>query len=86
MFDAKRVFVSNGTFEAGTEESPYTSRLLITLHGDETDAEIPMYGTKVIGVRYGKLDMHGCEETTPWTVLSNSVSVGDTEITLTEEV
>ena len=86
MFDAKRIFVNNGTFEAGTEENPYTSKLVITLHGDEKDAEIPMYGTKVIGVREGTLDIHGCEEATPWTLLGESVSVGDTEITLNEEV
>ena len=45
--------------EIGTEEFPYTSKLTITMHGDEYTPALPIYGNKVIAVRNGILDMHG---------------------------
>lgn len=34
-FDAHYVMVKNGYFEVGTEEFPYTSKLIITMHGNK---------------------------------------------------
>ena len=45
--------------EIGTEEFPYTSKLTITMYGDEYTPALPIYGNKVIAVRNGILDMHG---------------------------
>ena len=69
--------------EVGTEEDPYTSKLTITMHGTEEDPYLPIYGNKVIGVRFGRLEMHGVERKVKWTELDQTVMPGDTEITLT---
>ena len=52
-FDAHYVMVQGGYFEAGTESFPYTSRLTITMHSNVADPYLPIYGNKVIGVRFG---------------------------------
>jgi hypothetical protein len=65
--DANIIIVFGGYFEAGTEEFPYTSKLTITMHGAKGDPTLPIYGQKVIGVRYGQLEMHGPVRTPTWT-------------------
>ena len=58
-FDASYIMVNEGYLEIGTEDQPYMSKLTITMHGTETDPYLPVYGNKVIAVRYGQLEMHG---------------------------
>jgi hypothetical protein len=70
--------IKDGFMEVGTERFPYTSKLTITMHSDRFDSYLPVYGNKVIGVRYGKLDMHGVERKITWTKLATSVKPGDT--------
>jgi hypothetical protein len=74
--------VNGGYLEVGTEEYPFTSKLTITMHGTEEDPYLPTYGNKVIGVRYGTLEMHGVERKVTWTSLDDTVMPGDSEITL----
>jgi len=62
--------------EVGTEEFPYTSKLTITMHGNVYDPYLPIYGNKVIAVRYGTLDLHGVERTPTWTLLDTTVEAG----------
>jgi hypothetical protein len=85
-FDAKYIFINEGKMEVGTEEFPYTSKITITMHSDVSDPYLPIYGNKVIGVRYGTLDMHGPVRTPTWTELETTVQVGGTSITLKEAV
>jgi hypothetical protein len=82
FFDAKYIFVSGGLMEVGTEEFPYTSKITITMHGLLSDPYLPIYGNKVIGVRYGTLDMHGIERDKTWTVLDQTVEAGGSVIHL----
>lgn len=86
FFDAKYIFVHGGRMEVGTEEFPYTSQLTITMHGTVADPYLPIYGNKVIGVRNGKLDMHGVKRTPTWTVLESTSLAGSSTLTLREEV
>lgn len=74
--------IRNGYMEVGTEENPYTSKLQITMHGSVSDPYIPMYGNKVIGVRFGTLEMHGVKRDVTWTRLGgqDSFEAGSTEI------
>lgn len=72
--------------EVGTEEFPYTSKIIITMHGNKQSPEIPIYGNKVIGVRYGTLDMHGVERSPSWTELETTVMPGSSTITLVRSV
>jgi hypothetical protein len=52
-FDAHYIFVNGGKMEVGTEDFPYTSKIVITMHGSISDPYLPTYGNKVIGVRHG---------------------------------
>lgn len=86
FFDANYIFVNGGLMEVGTEEFPYTSKITITMHGLLSDPYLPIYGNKVIGVRYGTLDMHGIERNITWSSLENTVEAGGSVITLQHAV
>jgi len=61
-FDAYYIFVHDGgVLQIGTEEAPYTSKIIITMHGDRLTPKIPTFGNKGIGVHEGTLDIHGAE-------------------------
>jgi len=81
-FDAHYIFVKGGYLEVGTEEFPYTSKLIITMHGDRSDPEIPIYGSKVLAVRNGILDIHGVPRSPTWTELETTAAPGSNTITL----
>ena len=68
--------------QVGTEANPYTSKLVITLHGQKNDPAMPLYGNKVIGVRNGILDMHGAPRSHSWTSLDVTANAGENEITV----
>jgi len=85
-FDSYYIFVHKGSMEVGTEEFPYTSKIVFTMYGDLYSPYIPTYGNKVIGVRKGVLDMHGAERTPTWTQMASTAAPGDTQITLDQEV
>jgi len=75
-FDAKIIFVNNGVFEAGTKADPYSSKLTITMHGVKYDPTVPIYGNKVLGVRYSTLDLHGLQRDS-WGQLEDTATAGD---------
>ena len=52
------------------------------MHGTVADPYIPVYGNKVIGVRYGVLDMHGVKREPTWTSLSKTVEANYNFITV----
>lgn len=56
------------------------------MHGDVADPYLPIYGNKVIGVREGKLDMHGVKRLRTWTEMEKTEKDGSTQITLRQEV
>ena len=68
--------------EVGTEEDRYTSKLTITMHSSKYDANLPIFGNKVIGVNYGELEMHGVERPVTWTDLYVTAEAGAVSITL----
>jgi len=86
FFDAYYIFINGGSMEVGTEEHPYTSKITFTMHGNQYDPFLPIYGNKVIGVRNGVLDMHGVKRNPTWTVISKSTEVGDNKLTLARAV
>jgi hypothetical protein len=76
--------VNGGYFEAGTHEFPYTSKLTITMHSTVDDPYLPIYGNKVIGVRFGQIELHGTERPITWTDLKTTVEAGEDVITLND--
>ena len=53
------------------------------MHGGRLDPEIPMFGNKVLGLRYGTLDIHGIGRKPYWTFLQETASAGQTFVVLT---
>ena len=49
--DARRILINGGQLLIGSPEAPYEGSAVVTLHGDRSDTELPIYGTKCIGVR-----------------------------------
>jgi hypothetical protein len=86
FFDSYYIFIRNGTMEVGTEKFPYTSKMTITMHGTVMDPYLPVYGNKVIGVRFGTLDMHGVKREPTWTVMETTANKGSNKITLSRGV
>lgn len=76
--------INNGLMEVGTEDNPYCSKLIITMYGVKYDPAMPIYGKKVIGVRFSTLDMHGCPVSPCWTQLDATAVAGTNTITTAE--
>jgi hypothetical protein len=85
-FDAMYIFVRGGYMEVGTALNPYTSKITITMHGTVLDPYIPIYGNKVIALRFGTLEMHGIPRDKTWTLLDSTAAIGAKTITLNEKV
>ncbi|KAL4228553.1 Fibrocystin-L [Mactra antiquata] len=94
IFDEKDVelqskvimITDGGLFQVGTEEVPFQHKAIITLHGHHRDPELPIYGTKVLAVRNGTLDLHGIETSVTWTRLAATASSGSYTISLESAV
>ena len=56
------------------------------MHGTVADPYIPVYGNKVIGVRYGVLDFHGVKRVPTWATLDSTADAGSNTITLQGEI
>jgi cell surface hyaluronidase len=69
-----------GTFQAGTENSPYTHRAIITLTGTTGNPDVSGMGNKVLGVS-GRLELHG-QRRAGWTRLDGTATAGATSIQL----
>ena len=81
------VINNGGHFEIGTEDEPFCEGdALIMMYGHQRSINLPIYGAKVLAVRFGTLDIHGCPKTTTWTELDVTVEAGESEITLTHPV
>jgi hypothetical protein len=55
------------------------------MYSDRFSPYLPIYGNKVIGIRFGTLDMHGVQRDITWTRLASTADIGATSITLLEE-
>jgi len=57
---AENILITDGgRLQVGLEGAPFQHRATITLHGHLRSKELPVYGTKTLGVREGVLDLHG---------------------------
>ncbi|XP_052804443.1 fibrocystin-L-like isoform X2 [Mya arenaria] len=85
--NANRILIDKGgLFQCGTAEHPHAGKVVITLYGHARDAEIPVFGTKVIGNRNGTLDLHGTAIVNTWTRLATTANAGDTTITIEDDI
>jgi G8 domain/IPT/TIG domain len=80
-FDFSYMMINGGTLEIGTEDFPYTSKLVLTMHGLPYDPELPMFGNKVIALYEGTIDIHGIKKLV-YTELNTTARPLDIMITL----
>ncbi|CAF0814130.1 unnamed protein product, partial [Brachionus calyciflorus] len=80
------VIVDGGRLEIGTEQKPFMHKAEITMYGSARSIELPIFGSKVIAVRNGTLDMHGKPVGVTWTHLGETANAGSTQIKLKEQV
>lgn len=85
-FDAHNIIIQGGYMEVGTEEQPYTSKLIFTMHGTPDSAKLPIFGSKTLAVSYGQLEMHGAPREVTWTQLESTVSGGSQTLTFVGSV
>ena len=85
-FDAHYILVRGGHMEVGTEQYPYTSKLVITMHSNRSSPELSIFGNKVIAMYNGILDLHGIPRNPTWTELDVTANIGATQLTLIRDV
>ena len=83
--NASYIMINGGMLRVGTATMPFQHKATITLLGGRLTNEIPVYGSKCIGVRNGILDLHGIP-VRPWTQLSRTANVNDSWIEVTDSV
>ncbi|KAL3886657.1 hypothetical protein ACJMK2_026637 [Sinanodonta woodiana] len=84
---SKIILITNGGhLQIGTETERHPRKAIITLYGHSRDRELPIYGTKVLALREGVLDLHGMHIPLTWTRLQTTAVAGGTTIVLTHPV
>eukprot|EP00760_Papus_ankaliazontas_P035240 PhM_4_TR769/c0_g1_i1/m.39650 len=76
------LIMPTGSLVGGTATSPLYRRFQITLTGDPTMYELPVYGAKVLAVHGGKLSLHGLQKSPTWTRLAQTAHAGDRDIVI----
>ena len=71
------LILDGGKLEIGTENAPFQHNAVITMFGHVKSIELPIYGSKVIGLREGTLDMHGKPVGVTWTHLDITAVKGE---------
>ncbi|XP_052063080.1 fibrocystin-L-like [Mytilus californianus] len=80
------LIVDGGLLQVGTEDQPFQHKAIITGTGHVRTKELPIYGTKSVGVREGRLDLHGQVIDVTWTKLAMTANVGSNTITVKDSV
>ena len=69
-----------GLLQVGSEESYFKHNAIIRIHGHVRKPELPVYGTKVLAVRDGTLELHGKPIPITWSRLNHTANINDIEI------
>ena len=72
----KILVVDGGKLQIGTEKRPFQHKAKIVLHGHLHNKRLPIFGTKVLAVREGTLDLHGKVVPITWTHLAKTAVPG----------
>jgi len=56
------------------------------MHSNVSDPYLPIYGNKVLAIRFGTLEMHGVKRVPEWTSMEITANAGADKITLKEKV
>lgn len=75
--NAKKILVvDGGKLQVGTASKPFQHKAKIVLHGHLHNKRLPIFGTKVLAVREGTLDLHGRVVPITWTQLAKTAVPG----------
>ena len=85
-FNAIMIICHMCFIQIGTEATPFTHKLTITLYGKKEDKQLPIYGNKGLIVHHGKIDIFGEVRTPTWTLLASTAEKGASTITLKDAV
>ena len=58
----------------------------IEIFGHHRSTKLPIYGAKVFAVRNGTIDIHGCQISKTWTVLSQTIEAGQSVLQLKDSI
>ncbi|XP_017158739.1 PKHD1 like 1, tandem duplicate 1 [Poecilia reticulata] len=84
---AENILITDGgRLQIGQEGAPFQHKAIITLHGHLRSPELPVYGSKTLGVREGVLDLHGIPVPVTWTHLAQTAASGSATLALMEAV
>ena len=72
----KILVVDGGRLQVGTETKPFQHKAKIVLHGHVHSKRLPIFGTKVLAVREGILDLHGKVVPITWSHLAKTALPG----------
>ncbi|KAL4484526.1 hypothetical protein ABPG74_019703 [Tetrahymena malaccensis] len=78
--EANNILVQSGNVVIGTQSSPVTGNIRITLYGQQADKQFPTVGNKGLSIYNGSIDIQGQTRAVTWTELSSTANVGDTNI------
>jgi hypothetical protein len=80
------LIISGGSLIVGTEEEPFMSKTHIVLYGNALSTELPIYGSKVLALRRGSIEMHGKPINVTWTKLARTAAAGSITLDLVDFV
>jgi hypothetical protein len=80
------ITLTGGSFIAGTESNPYQHQLTFVMYGNYYSPQQPLFGAKGIGCLECFISMYGKPRQYTWTVLSVTANIGDTNITVKDNV
>ncbi|OAF68248.1 hypothetical protein A3Q56_04012 [Intoshia linei] len=80
------LITEGGIFQVGTEEIPFEHRATITMTGKIRAPELPIYGAKTLAIREGGLELHGRKTPETWSLLAETINIGENTIILTTQV
>mmetsp|Transcript_20181 Transcript_20181/g.37625 ORF Transcript_20181/g.37625 Transcript_20181/m.37625 type:complete len:2913 (-) Transcript_20181:48-8786(-) len=84
--DAKWVFIKEGKLQVGSEKEPFTHQFNLTLHGDRSTPQIPLFGNKALVNLGGTLELNGKNRLRTWTCLERTVEAGSSTLVIRDEV
>lgn len=89
IFQSKYIWVKKGIIKIGSEDSPFSKKANIILHGSKNDSYLVIdpdaSGNKMLAVT-GGLEFYGVQPQTPWTRLTQTAVVGATQINVVSAV
>ena len=83
---ARYIVINGGKLQIGTQDNHFMHRAEITLYGNILDPGIPLYGSKVLAVRQGGLDIHGKPRNRTWTRLNETANANQKFINVQDPV